>query len=147
LTGNANTDSFVLSGTGSVSGTIDGGGVATGNTLQARDVANTWTINAGNGGSVNNVNAFTNIGNLVGGNTTDSFQFTATGSLSGTADGGSGGVNTLDYNTQSYGAPVSVSVTTTGASVGFAGTATATGGFDNITAVTGDATQVNSLTG
>ena len=71
-----------------MSGTITGGGAATGNTLTARDVANTWAINAADAGSVTNVNAFTGAGNLTGGTNTDSFTLSGTGSVSGTITGG-----------------------------------------------------------
>ena len=71
-----------------MSGTITGGGAATGNTLTARDVANTWAINAADAGSVTNVNAFTGVGNLTGGTDTDSFTLSGTGSVSGTITGG-----------------------------------------------------------
>ncbi|MEK6243972.1 MAG: hypothetical protein AABM33_05660, partial [Pseudomonadota bacterium] len=146
LTGGTNTDAFTLSGTGSVSGTITGGGAVLGNTLQARDVANTWNLTANDAGNVTNVYAFTGIGNLVGGNTTDNFVFSNAVVMSGTVNGGTGaGANTLDWS--AYATPRSVALTSAG-TPGFNGNETSiTGGFLNITAVTGPAGQANTLQG
>ena len=111
LTGGTSTDSFTLSGTGSVSGTIGGGAdTATNNTLQARDVANTWNITANNAGSVDNVNAFTNIGNLTGGTDNDSFVLGNGFGVFGTISGGGGTANTLDYG--AYSTAVTVNLQT-----------------------------------
>ena len=92
LTGGAGNDSFVLNG-GTLSGAINGGlGV---NTLTADNLANTWVINAADGGTVTGITGgFTNIGNLIGGTNTDSFTLSG-GTLSGAIDGGLTGVNTL----------------------------------------------------
>ena len=92
LTGGAGNDSFVLNG-GTLSGAINGGlGV---NTLTADNLANTWVINAADGGTVTGITGgFTNIGNLIGGTNTDSFTLSG-GTLSGSIDGGLTGVNTL----------------------------------------------------
>ena len=92
LTGGAGTDSFVLNG-GTLSGAINGGlGV---NTLTADNLANTWVINAADGGTVTGITGgFSNIGNLIGGTNTDSFTLSG-GTLSGAIDGGLTGVNTL----------------------------------------------------
>ena len=85
LTGGAGTDSFVLNG-GTLSGALNGGlGV---NSLTADNLANTWVINAVDGGTVTGVSGgFTNIGNLTGGTGTDSFTLSG-GTLSGSIDGG-----------------------------------------------------------
>src|ERR1019366_10204547 len=56
LTGGTNTDSFTLSGTGNISGTITGGGAATGNTLTSNGITSTWTVNALNGGTLVDAN-------------------------------------------------------------------------------------------
>ncbi len=92
LTGGAGNDSFVLNG-GTLSGAINGGlGV---NTLTADNLANTWVINAADGGTVTGITGgFSNIGNLIGGTNTDSFTLSG-GTLSGAIDGGLTGVNTL----------------------------------------------------
>ena len=92
LTGGAGNDSFVLNG-GTLSGAINGGlGV---NTLTADNLANTWVINAADGGTVTGITGgFSNIGNLIGGTNTDSFTLSG-GTLSGSIDGGLTGVNTL----------------------------------------------------
>ncbi|MCF6261461.1 MAG: hypothetical protein L3J98_15080, partial [Gammaproteobacteria bacterium] len=91
LTGNADTDEFLIDTTGSVA-RIDGG---TGtNTLTAPDTDNTWAISATNNRlAVTNgdiyVNTFTNIDTLAGGNAVDTFEFTG-GSITGTAEGRGG---------------------------------------------------------
>ncbi|MEX2360504.1 MAG: autotransporter-associated beta strand repeat-containing protein, partial [Gammaproteobacteria bacterium] len=79
LTGGTGDDSFTISGTGELGGTIDGG---TGNnTLTGNNTVNTWTIDADNGGDVTNAAvetvAFENIQNLIGGTNTDQFDLTA----------------------------------------------------------------------
>ena len=127
LIGGTGTDSFTLSG-GTLSGAIDGG--VTGiNTLTADNVANTWVIIAADAGTVTGITGgFTNIANLIGGNTNDSFTL-AGGTLSGTLDGGAGGTNTL------VGADVANTWTITGAD---AGTVTGiSGGFSNIGTLVG----------
>ena len=86
LIGGSDTDDYVLSG-GSVSGTIDGAGGA--NSLYANDIANNWNILSADGGNVDNVFAFTNIANLIGGTGVDTFTLNG-GTISGTADGGAG---------------------------------------------------------
>ena len=90
LIGGSNTDNVTLSGLGSIN-SIDGGGGT--NTLQARDVVNTWQINAANGGRVTHVNSFSNIQNLIGGSNTDNVTLSDLGSVN-SIDGGAGS-NTL----------------------------------------------------
>ena len=57
------------------------------------DVASNWTITTSNGGQVGDF-TFNNIENLVGGDADDAFVFNG-GSVTGSIDGGSGGVNSL----------------------------------------------------
>lgn len=97
LTGNADTDAFVLSG-GTVSGSIDG---AAGNdTLTADNLANTWVITTADTGNVTGVAAFTNIENLAGNSATDGFSFNDGSSISGTVNGGAG-VDSVNQSAQS----------------------------------------------
>ena len=90
LVGGSQTDSFILSDTGSVN-TLDGAGGA--NSLKARDTANAWNINAASGGSVTNVNSFSSIQNLIGGSNTDDFTLSTMGSIN--SIDGAGGTNRL----------------------------------------------------
>ncbi|MBI3560399.1 MAG: filamentous hemagglutinin N-terminal domain-containing protein [Gammaproteobacteria bacterium] len=108
----SNGSTINLAGTGSITGTIDGG-IGAFNTLTGRDGANTWTISAANAGSLgtsatrNYVSAFSNIQNLTGGAGADSFVMTTGGSTSvptagavdGVIDGGSIAAGTSSYNT------------------------------------------------
>ncbi|MBL8798099.1 MAG: calcium-binding protein, partial [Planctomycetia bacterium] len=92
LVGGSLSDVFRLT-TGSLDGNIDGGEGA--NSLQARNVANDWAITGANQGTVTNLGgAFSNVGTLIGGTTTDRFAIALDGSLDGSLTGGSG-VNTL----------------------------------------------------
>jgi hypothetical protein len=139
LTGGADNDAFNLTGGATVTGTIDG--EAGQNTLTGPNAANTWNINAANAGTLNG-SAFTGVESLVGGNGADDFNFSATGSLTGTVNGGAG-ANELDYS--GIATARSISLTATGTTVGFRGTeASIAGGFDNITRIVGTA-QVDSL--
>jgi hypothetical protein len=93
--GDAGNETFVLrNAPPGVSLSIDGAGGN--NTLQGPDGANVWSVTTANAGSLNGNVQFTSIQNLVGGASTDTFQFRTGGSLAGSIDGGSG-TNTLDY--------------------------------------------------
>src|SRR5207244_38917 len=109
--------------------TFDGG--AGSDTLAGGNVVNTWTVSAANGGSVGGV-TFVAVENLVGNASTDTFKFTATGSLAGTVDGGAG-TNRLDYSADG-GQAVTANLQTHAASLIDGGAA---GGFTNINALTG----------
>ncbi len=87
LNGNSGDDNFTLSG-GTVSGAINGG--AGSNTLQAENVANSWSITSSDAGTVTGVASFSNIQTLVGGTLSDAFVFNAGGSVSGLVSGNSG---------------------------------------------------------
>lgn len=107
LTGGSFVDTFVLN-SGSISGTIDGGG---GNdSLGADNVANSWTITANNAGTVTGVGGFQNIESLNGRNDTDDFSVVDGFGVSGTIDGG-GGTDTIDLSTQSGAVVVDLSGT------------------------------------
>ncbi len=93
LIGSTNTDNFVLLGTGSISGSIDGNGGT--NSLAARDNAiNNWSITTTDSGAVTDVASFNDIQNLIGGANTDNFVLLGTGSVSGSIDG-NGSTNSL----------------------------------------------------
>ncbi len=62
-------------------------------TFVGLDVASNWTITTSNGGQVGDF-TFNNIENLVGGAADDAFVFNG-GIVTGSVDGGSGGVNSL----------------------------------------------------
>jgi hypothetical protein len=136
LNGGTGDDTFIVQG-GTLSGSINGGG--DNDTLQAGDVANTWTINNGDGGAVTGVGGgFASIENVVGGSDDDSFTFTGAGNLSGTLSGGIGG---LGNNTINYASLVSQTVTLTGDNgTSYDGNiALVTGGFSGINGITGSA--------
>src|SRR5204863_291750 len=94
LVGNTTTDSFVLGASGNISGLINGAGGA--DTLTGANVANTWSITGSNAGTLTSAGSsvFTNIDNLVGNTTTDTFAPRPSSNISGTIDG-SRGANTL----------------------------------------------------
>ena len=95
-------------------------------TLVGADVANAWTINGANAGTVGTV-AFNGFSNLTGGSNSDGFTLSG-GTLSGALDGGTGS-NTLTADN------LANTWTITGTD---AGTVTGiTGGFSNIANLTG----------
>ena len=94
---------------------------------------NTYTLNSG--GVVS--------GTVTGGANADDFVF-AGGSVSGGIIGG-GGTNHLDYSSLST--AVEIALTGAGMATGFAGTATVTGGIDDITELSGGAGGMDQLTG
>jgi hypothetical protein len=94
LVGNAAADSFVLSGTGHICCSINGGGGT--NTLTGNNLASTWSFTGANAGTLtdsNGSNAFVNIQNIVGGTAIDALDLTA-------APGATFNLNT---NTASFG--------------------------------------------
>ena len=102
--------------------------------IQGGADANTYNLNTG--GSVS--------GTIIGGANADTFVFDG-GSVTGMVDG-AGGENILDYSALS--SPVQVMLTGTGSTVGFDGTATGTGGFNDITDLTGSSAPTDdTLTG
>ena len=124
LIGGSAADDFALGATGSLSGSIDGGGLALSNTLNGPSAGATWTIDSSNAGSVTRVaGGFSNVGRLVGGAGDDVFNLDGTGSLSGSINGGSGN-NTL-ASTDGVD-----TVTITGLDAGII--ASVTGGFSGI---------------
>jgi hypothetical protein len=122
-----------------VATTFDGGGGT--NRLTGANVANTWTINAGNSGSVGTV-TFTSFQDLVGGSGDDTFKFLAGGSIAGTINGGAGS-NTLDYSGNG-GAAVTVSLLDDSAADINGGAA---GGFSSIESLVGSSAASDQLIG
>ncbi|MBV1961539.1 MAG: filamentous hemagglutinin N-terminal domain-containing protein, partial [Immundisolibacteraceae bacterium] len=128
LRGGSNSDNFVLTGGGSVTTLITGNGGT--DTVQGDDLVNTWNITGAGVGDVAGSN-FTGIENLTGGSNSDDFQFASGASVTGTVDGGSGGSDTLDYETDNFNLAVAINLQ--------AATANGIGGtFSNIDAVIGD---------
>ncbi|MBN1818737.1 MAG: hypothetical protein JW828_15350, partial [Sedimentisphaerales bacterium] len=84
--GNAD-DNFKFEGGGSISGSIQGGGQVDGDAIIGAARINIWNITGPNSGTLNGYN-FSGIENLIGGNTNDTFLFSAVGSISGIVSGG-----------------------------------------------------------
>ena len=137
LIGNVNTDNFTLAG-GNVTGTIDGNGGA--DSLTGDNVITTWTISGTDAGSVagtvtGSVGAFTDIDNLTGNASVDTFAFTGAGLLTGAVDGAGGSADVLDVSGSASAVTISLadSSATTILNGGLAG------GFSGIESFTGDA--------
>ena len=151
LTGGSSSDNFAFADSGSISGDVDGSGIADGDTVTGDANGNIFTIDSADTGTLTGKigGTWSNVENLTGGAGADTFEFDASSSLSGNIDG-AGDLDTLDWNTLGFGAPVTVTLTGLGTD-GFAGTATGlpTGTFTNINTVLGDAGQsnLNSLIG
>ena len=106
-----------------------GEGLPSDNTLQGSNNGAPWTIIGPDSGTLGGINVqFDDVGNLVGGTGADSFDFSPSGSLAGSIDGGGGG------DTIKWSAMTPRNVTLTGASgSGFAGSeASIAGGFSQI---------------
>jgi filamentous hemagglutinin family protein len=88
LNGGTGIDNFVFANGATWAGTLNGGGGTALNTLDlsATSAANHWVVYGTNSGTVN-ATAFTGMNNLLGGSGGDSFNVTATGSLTGTGGG------------------------------------------------------------
>ncbi|HWE37329.1 MAG TPA: calcium-binding protein [Isosphaeraceae bacterium] len=113
---------------------LTGGSAA--DTLVGLNVAQTWSITGLNTGTVGAF-AFAGVENLTGGSSVDVFQFGPSGSVAGKVDGGAG-LNRLDYSADG-GVAATVNLAT--------GTATKTGGFLNIQALTGSSAASDKLVG
>lgn len=90
VTGGVGADSFNIASGGSIASLDAGGGT---NTMTGNSNNTNWTLTGPNAGNVNNGGSFSNIQNIIGGNSNSVFTL-AGGSLSGGITGGSG-VNTL----------------------------------------------------
>ena len=170
LTGGTDDDTFDFGASGSLSGTIDGGGQSTkdtlgyadvtgpitvnlqtgaasliyggaasgfsniedlvgsgnsGDTLVGANTAQTWNITGADVGNIGGVMTFASFANLAGGTDDDTFDFGASGSLSGMIDGEAGS-DTLDY------ADFSTSISVTLANDGTGTESHISGGFSNM---------------
>ncbi|HSW94465.1 MAG TPA: hypothetical protein VLJ15_08975 [Gammaproteobacteria bacterium] len=138
LNGGSGADSFTLSGGGTLSGSIDGGGGS--NTLTGDNVSNTWNITNNNVGTVTGVTGgFSNIQNLVGGTGNDNFIFGNNDSISGSLNGGAGGTNTLDISAENSALNVNLQTATV---TGVIGTT-----FSNLNDFIGSSSNNDTLTG
>ncbi len=88
-------DSFYFSEMGKLDGILDGNGGI--NSLFAPNSINSWTIALKNMGSIKNVVQFSNIQNLIGGESSDTFTFLNGAEITGIING-KGGNNKLDYS-------------------------------------------------
>ncbi|MBI5345562.1 MAG: filamentous hemagglutinin N-terminal domain-containing protein [Chlamydiae bacterium] len=105
-------------------------------TLKAPNQGNIWNITGTNTGSINDMISFSNISNLIGSNTNDTFVFSSVGSITGNLDGGSGLIKKLDFSS-----------VTSAATIDFgANTASKIGGlFSNINYVIGSSSNQGTL--
>lgn len=65
--------------------------------LVAADLDNQWAIAGENRGTLNGLLAFTNVESLIGGALSDRFAYADQATVTGMVDGGSDGIDTLDY--------------------------------------------------
>ncbi len=100
------------------------------------NAANVWTLTGANAGTVGTF-SFAAVETLTGGTTTDTFKFTAAGSLTGKIDGGAG-ANSLDYSGDG-GIAATVNLATS--------TATWTGGFANVQQFVGSTSTADNIIG
>src|SRR5207245_386571 len=107
--------------------------------LAGLNATNLWLITGANKGSVGTFQ-FSSIETLLGGNSVDTFRFTAAGSISNRIDG-LGGSNWLDYSLRTT--SVTVNLTTGAAASVAGGAANSTIGIQNVIGSAGN----NSLTG
>jgi hypothetical protein len=131
ILGGMGNDMFTVASPLSATGIkIEGGGGT--NTLAGPPTANTWAITGQNSGSLDTI-AFSNFQSLVGGATSDAFQFSPANASIGTINGGSGAA-TLDYSRYSTRVSVNLGDGTNGTATGVTGSVT------GITALIGGST-------
>ncbi len=130
------TDIFALVD-GSYVGTIDGG-LGT-DVLVGANSSNAWAVSGNNQGSLNANIQFASVESLVGGSLTDNFNIAATGSITGTLNGG-GGADRLVLTARPT--PVTVSTAATARSV--VGVVNAFASVEQIEAQGGLANQLTS---
>jgi len=145
LQGGTAGDSFVFGAAGVLTGTLNGGNGS--DTLTGSDSSLVFSITGANAGNVGSILAagFSNVENLQAGSANDTLTFGASGSLSGTIQGGSG-TDTL------FGNDANLNYGITGSNAGSIVGVLAAGfsAIENITAGSGsDTFQINggSLTG
>ncbi|MBD3647447.1 MAG: hypothetical protein HUJ31_08370, partial [Pseudomonadales bacterium] len=147
ITGGSGADTFSIGGSGSLAGSVDGGGGT--DTLVQTSGTNTFSITGSNAGSVTDVTGgFSSVENLTGGSGADTFDFADGSSLSGAVDGG-GGSDILDV--ADVLAATNITISADGTS-GLAGSisstnVTITGGFDNIDSLVASNGSGGTLTG
>jgi hypothetical protein len=119
LTGGASADTFMAGSSGSLTGTLNGGGAP--NTLIGPNVASTFNITGNNAGNLGiTIPSFTNIQSLTGGTQPNTFVFSNGAAITGSLSGGAGG-DTLDES--AYTTAVAVNLQTSKVT-GVGGTAT-----------------------
>lgn len=120
------------------------GGTAV-NTLRGTGGINIWDITNNDAGTLtvgaNSIN-FGFFGNLIGETNNDTFNITDAKTLSGTINGGSGGVNTINYN---YTTPISINISSFSSTGSTGSDGGITQGFSHITDINGGS-STNSLT-
>src|SRR5262249_43922435 len=94
LLGGVAQDVFAMAPTGSLTGTLDGGGGT--NTLLGPNLNNIWNVTGSNAGKLNASVNFKNIQNVIGGSLADVVLLQTAGSLAGNLNGGAG-TNTINY--------------------------------------------------
>ncbi len=138
ISGSPNDTLTLLSPVPTVATTFTGGTGS--NKLVGANASNSWTISGANAGKLDSV-SFSNVQNLVGGNSTDTFSFTSTSASEASINGGSGSSSkTLSYSALPATFAVTVNLASNTASL-------ITGTFSNINAVTGTTDAANTLTG
>jgi autotransporter-associated beta strand protein len=137
-------NNFIFNGTVGVEDITITGNTAGDNSLSVNVAQNnSWLISGANQGSIANTGVtgnftFANIGNLTGGSNDDTFTFSSGSTLSGIVNGGNGGVNTLDFASYATLANVHLIGSTSFGYTGTTeGTPNPTGGFANITQISG----------
>ena len=160
LVGTAGADTFTLAG-GALDGSVNGLGGT--DSLTADNVSNTWTITGTNSGTLTGTGGWSDVENLVGGTSSDSFIGSSGGSVAGSISDAGGGTTTLSGaltsgGAQSYTGAVSLSSATTltssgGAAISFASTvngaqtlAVNTSGLTTFGGAVGGSTALASLT-
>lgn len=107
LTGNDIFDITILGQTATLNG-----GMGT-NTLIGPSAGADWDITGADDGMLYTTIDFFDMQNLIGRSGVDTFNMIGTASITGTIDGGVGGINTLDYS--AFTGPVTVNLATTSA--------------------------------
>jgi hypothetical protein len=145
ITAGSGNDTFTFADTGAAMQpvTINGGGGT--NTLLGPNLSNAWVINASNSGTLTAgtepTDSFTNVQNLTGGNSADSFRFANnTASIGGNLVGGAG-ANSLDLSGRTTAVTVTLLTTGLDKSTGISGT------FANIGSLIGANAATNTLVG
>jgi hypothetical protein len=146
LLGGSGIDTFKVDPSGSLVGTLDGGG-GTDDALVGDNTVNSWNIRGANQGSLNDLISFQSIENLIGGTDNDTFIFDHGAEITGVIEGGGEATadvmatDTMDYSSElsPYLTPVLVNLGTS--------QATGTAGFSNIDMFIGGSSPDDSILG